>query len=211
MILGLTDTAAKLRATPTPTPDVRDRLALLTTTIHSGTLLPVRTEDGEPEDVDMNNLHDLVEEPSAGDQDMIIARVGRLCLPEKIRPKITGSHTAKTVHPGRTSNLTAVPAQMAIADTWEAIEVDQISIAHSVIVRLLQSKVLIPTLYVSHLGHLHHHRELVTASVVLVNVSQQRMDISGVEMKSPRPRSEARSGVGVEVAGDRRIDRVVRK
>jgi hypothetical protein len=30
-------------------------------------------------------------------------------------------------------------------------------------------------------------------------------------MKSPRPRSEARSGVGVEVAGDRRIDRVVRK
>jgi hypothetical protein len=99
---------------------------------------------------------------------------------------------------------------MVSADTGEATEVDQVSIAQIVIVRLLQSTVPTPTLYVSHLDHLCRHGELVIASVVLANVSQQKMDINGVEVKSPGAVVEAKIEVRVvvEVAGDRGTDRV---
>jgi hypothetical protein len=83
MILGLTDTMMKLRTTLTP--NVRNRLALLTTAMHIGTLLPFGTEDGEPEDVEMKYLHSLIEETCEGNQAMAIAYAGHLCLSEKIR------------------------------------------------------------------------------------------------------------------------------
>jgi hypothetical protein len=123
---------------------------------------------------------------------------------------MVGSLTVEIVHPRRDSNLTAGPAQIVSADTGEATEVDQVSIAHNVIDWLLQSKVPTPTLFVSRLGHLRRHGELIIASMVLANVSQQKMGTNGVEMKSPGAGVEARIEVGVvvEVAGDRRIDRV---